>query len=124
MNWLVLSCFLTLGFLPCQRLELGNNYLSKDGCLEQTVGLQVVAWKHARLWTEIETYDFKNDEGISFSPFRSDYRIGFELFDDNFTIGMKHECDHPVLCDTDKDGSKYYMGQTEAYLRFSFSTEK
>lgn len=121
MNWLILSCALTIGYLPTNATAINNYRVEASECFEQTVYVNATAFDHISLWGSIETYDF-NFTGLQFFPFRSDYSVGFELYDKNIAIGIMHECDHPVIFQPFQfQGLSANI--TEAYIRFSFSTK-
>jgi hypothetical protein len=121
MSWLVLSWFLTLGLVPQNDQMLVQSHdaiYTANPCFEQTAGLSLTALDHARAFFAIKTYEVKSNS-LLFAPFRSDYSIGAEVFSRNIILGIKHECDHPVVSNPGSFASNgYYLGTTEVYLTF------
>lgn len=125
MNWLLISCFLTFGYMPENVVTIDDVYgpfhltaVADNPCsFEQTIGISATAFSAVTLWTEIETFDMISAEG--FKPFRSDYRIGLKAFKGPVEVGITHECDHPVIFSMDGQILGYGANKTELYVKFS-----
>lgn len=125
MSWLFCTVFLTFGYLPVNTVTIQDNYIppviyataDNAGSFEQTVGFSATAFKVFTVWTEIETFDKIDSDG--FAPFRSDYRIGFNLHRGPVEVGFTHECDHPVIYSMQKQKLGYGGNKTEIYAKFT-----
>ena len=126
-SWLVLSYLLSFGFTPTQ-IEIiqtpytyvgtiiENNYTNT--VLRLGIGLEIFSF--IKIKTEIDNYQTFNELNSGFLPTFSPYRINYifnaELFYDIFSIGILHECDHPV-----ESGHnfyyKYLSTNTEIYFK-------
>ena len=124
MSWLLLSWFLTLGYLPQSQesIVMGRSTVDSinDGAFYQTIGLSATAFNHLRLYTELQTYDRMGSINQWF-PYRSDYIIGLDLLAGPVTIGVRHECDHPVIWSMDQEYG-YISGITEIYVKIEGKT--
>ena len=125
MSWLVLSWFLTFGYLPQSQEAIATTtdrveWLDNSGAFYQTIGLSATAFDHIRLYTELQTYDRMGSINQWF-PYRSDYIIGLDLLAGPVTIGVRHECDHPVIWSMDQEYG-YISGITEIYVKIEGKT--
>ena len=62
MSWLVLSWFLTFGYLPQSQEAIATTtdrveWLDNSGAFYQTIGLSATAFNHLKIYTELQTYD-------------------------------------------------------------------
>jgi len=65
----------------------------------------------------MKSYQIPQGNGF-FDPFRIDYGFDIMTTIHGFTIGFKHECDHPVIFDFAHQSPLYGMMDTEIYLRY------
>lgn len=125
MSWLIISWFLTVGFMPqnTEVFSVGETtiYTDHPNAMYQTIGLEALAFDHLRIWSDIRTYEHTTN-GYQYYPFRSDYQIGLDLLAGPVTIGVKHECDHPVIWNQAQDLG-YLNMQTEVFVRIKGSTK-
>ena len=70
-------------------------YIDKSFSYESVLGMDV-SYGPFRLWTEADTYAYKAQEGVFFAPYSIDYRVGLELGHGPVTLGVEHNCLHPV----------------------------
>jgi hypothetical protein len=126
-SWMVLVYVLSIGYVPEQRETIGNYYDDYDTMITintdnfNTValfGFGIELFNHVRIKSEMESYQFSTDSLTKFYPFRIDYTIGAELYDEGFSIGIKHECDHSVIYERRIPRSKKYISmETQIYLK-------
>ncbi len=118
MQWLILSLALTCGYMP-QNVQMLDQALYDKPCFEQTVEVSGLVAEHLNVFGSVQTYDTHN-KGLSFFPFRADYSIGAELLWKGFALGVRHECDHPVIY-TSPQALGYAGNETEIYLSYNGS---
>lgn len=126
LSFLVFSWALSLGYMP-QQVEIyddpgGSEVLvDRSGCFVQDLGLEVLAWEHLRAWTNIRTYE--EAQGLaSYAPFRADYSIGMDVLAGPVVLGVRHECDHPVVSRWDFRETGKITSETEVFVRFKGSS--
>lgn len=130
-SWLVLSWALTLGIVP-QQLDVvaQGNAQCVDAIRTDMVAtvaeLSISAefFGHARLWGAMENYQYFPglDSGLGFFPYRADYTAGLAIFAGPIELGIKHECDHPVIAGSVLHGN-YLSVETQIYLKISGTTK-
>jgi len=116
MQWLLLSLAISMGYMP-QNVQIIDYSMFEQPCFTQTVEVSGLVAEHLNVYGSVRTYDF-NGHGLSFSPFRADYSIGAELLWRDFSLGVRHECDHPVIYDMGAQQLGYGGNATEIYLSF------
>ena len=81
-------------------------------------------WGALRAYTGIKTYD-TTETGLSWYPFRSDYRIGASLTLGALVVGIEHECDHPVVSRVNGEllGPSVLGQRTDIYAKLTFEKE-
>ena len=126
LSFLVFSWALSLGYMP-QQVEIYDDpggqevLVDRSGCFVQDLGLEVLAWNHLRAWTNIRTYE--EAQGLaSYAPFRADYSIGLDLLAGPVVLGIRHECDHPVISRTSFYETGKITSETEVFVRFNGSS--
>lgn len=114
MDWLMLSFFLTFGWVPNQSdFGMAPNGPGQINVFEQTLGLRADILRHAYVATELETRDVCDDV-TSWRPYQARYRIAFGVYAKNVELTLKHECIHPVLSDFGRDvASQTLTDETE-----------
>ena len=118
----VLSWALTLGVVPVQSDLVGGSLAVQDDSRIATIAtlsFGITAWERLHIYTDLETYQYYNTGGLCFSPYRADYIFGAEFYINKYvTIGLSHECDHPVVSFTDmKADYKYLSNETKVFVR-------
>jgi hypothetical protein len=120
MSWLVLGWFLTFGLVPDQAEALGASYqalLPDQVATVAEIGLNATAWGLVNVYGSIENYQYKGP-GLSFCPFRADYKIGASISAHGLTIGIDHECDHPVIWSWEEgEMNTFGYGETRIYIK-------
>jgi hypothetical protein len=116
MSWLVLSWFLAFGYLPASTELVNKTAAHNSGAFYQDIGLAAVAFDRVKLHTDIRTYD-TTDSGAMWFPYRADYTIGMEILAGPVTIGVQHECVHPVIFDLRNQELGFSSSVTEVYVR-------
>lgn len=115
---LVFSWFLTFGYIP----EMSENVIdseaivvSEDSATIAEVGLSA-EWRGFELSGSVATYQFFAPEYFRFFPYRADYKIGLSYTYRYITIGIEHECDHPIISNRDYSSRfDYLSSQTRIY---------
>lgn len=125
MTWLVLSWFLACGLVPAQNetvITMGrrNADITEAWAVSTEIGLKAEAFGFLRAWTSIETYELYAT-GLSFAPYRANYKIGASAFWGPIELRITHECDHPVITDEPR-AAQYFGGETEIALLISGTT--
>ena len=100
---LVISWFLTLGYVPTMTESVEDSVIRIDDSRIATVaqiGISVSTEDDLfTIYTDVENYQyaFANGNIFSFAPFRTDYSFGLQVKpNDNIRFNVDHECDHPV----------------------------
>lgn len=116
MNWLALGWYLTLSILPQQNVFVGSNYLDhKEVVFSQEIGIDAELFDFVRIYTSINIFETTGVK--TFAPFRSDYKIGVELYYERMTLGVYHQCNHPVISDF-LNLYRYGENRTEVYFTY------
>lgn len=114
--WLILSWALTLGWVPNQSAFGRPLSDPTQRVFEQTFALQAKIGDHVLLATELETREVP-DTLLGWEPFQARYRIRAEALWGFVTVGLKHECIHPV---TSADYTNALLtDETEIYMRIA-----
>lgn len=104
MEILVLSWAISFGVIPeqtemvkAQRIDIDAERISTFA----TLSFGVTAWDRIKVYTDLETYQYLASDYKGFNPYRADYVFGADLYlTDYVSIGVVHECDHPVISST------------------------
>jgi hypothetical protein len=126
-NALVISWFLTLGYVPQMNVNLGNQYQVLNSEQIATVAeIGVKADYHMfSVYGSMENYQYKQKDNFGFSPFRIDYTFGCSLaINSHVKLIFEHECDHSVnSLANNKSDSSYGSAYTVVKVEFSGSTK-
>lgn len=129
MSWLIITWALVVGYSPFSNgVVISTDDLSAGYCYRnyfyQTLELEATVWDTVSLWTELTTKETKEDlETPFFSPFESCYKIGLNVFIDNITFGIEHECTHPVVASrTVRDNVFLFSGYTNVFVKIQGET--
>jgi len=121
---LVFSWFLTLGYVP----EMTENVATAEAviCSEDAATLAEIGlaaeWRGFTIEGWVATYQLF-EAGSTFKPFRADYKFGVRYDYRFLTIGIEHECDHPVVSLYSYDSKfQYLSSQTKIYATIRGST--
>lgn len=131
-SWLVLSWALTLGVVP-QQVDVVSRGSSECADAIRTDMVATVAelsvsaefFGHARIWGAMENYQYFpgfSGGGLGFYPYRADYTAGLAIFAGPIELGIRHECDHPVIAAASLQGH-YLSNETQIYLKISGTTK-
>jgi hypothetical protein len=120
-----LSWSLTFGYNPA---SLGADQPSpyrSDAFYSCDLALSLSAFDHLRFYTDWESFATKNEgHNLFFAPYRIDYSVGFALYAKGIELGIRHECDHPVVFSrSQRFDYSSLSSDTSLYLRFSGSTK-
>lgn len=100
MNSILIFIFVfQLGFMPDNSFILNDNYtrINMENSFHAEFGIELLLLDHIFINAKMENY-FRHKEGqLSFSPYSDVYNFGAGLRFDNFEIGIKHFCVHPVI---------------------------
>jgi hypothetical protein len=121
-NFLVFSWALTFGLVPYQIDFVENKISEIDANRIATfaaIDFGVVAFDRLHVYTEIETFQYPNDTLTGFNPYRADYIFGIDFYiNKNISVGMNHECDHPIISRSDfKPEYNYLSAETKLFVR-------
>lgn len=116
-NILVFLFIFKLGFLPDNAFVHDNNRITFNDSFHAEFGIELLILNHIFINAQMENY-FKLKIGeLSFSPYRDIYNISLGLRFDNFEIGVKHFCVHPVVGSVIIDELKGSV--TEIYIQLT-----
>jgi hypothetical protein len=124
-SWLILSYVLSVGFIPTQVQCIGessNNieYIDNKNETIATLNIEGEIFNHFRIGIGSNSYQTFNaiKNGLpSFCPYRIDYAFKFEIYDKGLSLGIQHECDHPILSDFSSN-NKYFLSQTIMFIQY------
>jgi hypothetical protein len=121
-NFLVLSWALTLGYVPEQANFVDTNHVAIDQsrlATVATVDFGVTAWGVLHVYSEIETFQYLCKDLQGFNPYRANYTFGTDFYiNKNLTLGLVHECDHPIVSGTNMTTEyKYASNETKIFIR-------
>jgi hypothetical protein len=120
MGWIVLSWALTVGSVPQQYQEINfipnNNIQTAYPSTMAEVELSAEILNHLKLWGSVKTFQYLHLNEMYCSPYRSDYAVGISIYNKIMEIGIRHECDHPVIYEQNQLGL-YGMMTTEIYIK-------
>ena len=111
---LVISWFLTLGYVPQMADFVEGKTAEIDGNRVATVaqiGLSASTDDELfTVYTDMKNFQYiPGSAGEGFSPFRIDYSIGFQIKpNENIRFNIDHECDHAVQTKTMTAGDYRY----------------
>jgi len=126
-SWLVLSYLLSFGFAPSQNEVMQTPYgyvgtIINDDYKNTVIklGFTLELFDFVRIKDEIQNYQsfarINSNVLPTFYPYRINYIFNAELFYNDFSIGILHECDHPI-----ESGHnfyyKYLSSNTEIYFK-------
>ncbi len=80
---------------------------------------EVRAWDHLRAYGGVETLMSRKPGNLAaYQPWQSNYRVGAEVYSGGLALGVFHECDHPVISDSQVYGVFGHV-ETRLYIRIS-----
>jgi hypothetical protein len=126
MSWLIVAWYLTLGIVPKQSetiYEQADVAVVKllETAYVAELGVNAEAFKCLRLYGSAEIYEY-HGSGLSFLPYRGDFKIGAALFFGPIEIGIDHECDHGIVF-TNQWLDKYGSSETRITVTIKGKTE-
>lgn len=126
---LVISWFLTLGYVPQMTDLVESQAVEIDGNRVATVaqiGLSASTEDELfTIYTDMENFQYiPGSAGEGFRTFRIDYSIGFQIKpNENIRFNIEHECDHAVQRNPVVVGDYHYgSGLTTISVTFSGKT--
>ena len=126
---LVISWFLTFGYVPTMSESVNGNAIHLDKSRIATVAqIGISASTEGELitiYTDIENFQYALHKGTpNFDPFRINYSIGLEIKpNDNIRFNIDHQCDHPTTSKTSGFlGYKYNSEITKITVTLSGKT--
>ena len=124
MNWLVLSYFLSLGTLSYTQ-TWPIDFSSPEYSFQTTVGVEAEGIdNHLFLGASVETWETIASPGNGiFNPWESLYIFSAGFRADGFELGWRHECDHPVLWNTETGATGFLARRDELYLSYKASVK-
>ena len=127
---LVISWFLTLGYVPEMGESANGNVVNLDESRIATVAQIGISAstddEMFTIYTDIENFQYALHDGtLNFDPFRINYSIGLEVKpNDNIRFNVDHECDHPTTSKTSgRLGYKYNSEITTITVTLSGETK-
>jgi hypothetical protein len=131
-SWIILSWALVLGFVPEQADVVSKGNLTCVDAIRTDLtatvaelSVQADILRHFRLWGAMENYQYfsgfdSSSGGLGFYPYRADYTAGAAIYADGIELGIRHECDHPVVAGSTQ--GYYYSMETQIYIKISGTT--
>ena len=111
---LILAWALTFGWLPEQDAIISNESSTmvweQDGPkFMADMSVRATILGHAVVYGNVTTY-MAGGAKLSFAPYRADYVVGMELYGGGFSVGIRHECDHPIGSLWSVADGAYFLG--------------
>jgi hypothetical protein len=125
MHWLLLSWFLSFGYVPQldNYIALAPEFLASStldsGALSAEIGVKGDAFGFLRAWGSVDTYEYTGSE--SFLPFRADFTVGASAYWGPLELKVEHECDHAVIYREDQF-PQYWAQETKISLTITGKT--
>jgi hypothetical protein len=95
-NLIIMAWLLSLGVVPNSTLETKSRAIEASNYLVQNFGVGFYIADHLHIYSSVELQETKTG-GIYFDPFRGDYLIGAEIYHENLSLGILHECNHDIV---------------------------
>jgi hypothetical protein len=115
-KWLVISWFLSFGWVPEQVDGIGPLSLTRNNTTFAEIGISGEMADRLTISASVETFQALPKESAYFAPYLANYRIGASLrIIDGITLNADHLCTHPVL-----SSQPSYLksgGMTRVYLK-------
>lgn len=116
MKWLVISWFLSFGWVPEQVDVVNYQSIERHNTTVAEIGISGEMADRLTISASVETFQALPKGSVYFAPYLANYRIGASLrIIDGITLNADHICTHPVLS-SDKTYTKS-GGMTRVYLK-------
>lgn len=116
MEWLVISWFLSFGFVPDQVDAVNYQSIERHNTTVAEIGISGEMADRLTISASVETFQAMDENVFTWAPYLANYRIGATLrIIDGITLNADHICTHPVM-----SGDKTYIksgGMTRVYLK-------
>ena len=116
MKWLVISWFLSFGWVPEQVDAVNYQSINRHNTTVAEIGISGEMANRLTISASVETFQSFPKGSAYFAPYLANYRIGASLrIVDGLTINADHICAHPVM-----SGKDLYLktgGMTRVYLK-------
>ena len=126
-NAIVIGWFISFGWVPQQIESVGNHKFEILGNMTATmtqIGLDATFDDRLRVFTEIDNYQYKENTGMYFLPYRVDYTFGGEFTVNKYiSITATHTCIHDVVYTTGHQPDGYAEFETKVYATLRGSTK-
>lgn len=98
MNWIILAAALEVGWMPLGDFVMHDppSQISITGSFYVDMEVRAEVFDHLFLGGEVKTLMYKIGDGYYFMPERMLYQFTAGIFVDNFEIGIRHYCTHPI----------------------------
>ena len=116
MKWLVISWFLSFGWVPEQVDAVNYQSINRHNTTVAEIGISGEMADRLTISASVETFQTLPKGSAYFAPYLANYRIGASLrIIDGITLNADHICTHPVM-----SGKDLYLktgGMTRVYLK-------
>ena len=116
MEWLVISWFLSFGFVPDQVDAVNYQSIERHNTTVAEIGISGEMADRLTISASVETFQTMRENVSVWAPYLANYRIGASLrIIDGITLNADHICTHPVL-----SSQPSYLksgGMTRVYLK-------
>lgn len=116
MEWLVISWFLSFGWVPEQVDAVNYQSINRHNTTAAEIGISGEMADRLTISASVETFQTMRENVFVWAPYLANYRIGASLrIVDGITLNADHICAHPVL-----SSQPSYLksgGMTRVYLK-------
>jgi len=115
-EWLVISWFLSFGWVPEQVDAVNYQSINRHNTTVAEIGISGEMADRLTISASVETFQTMRENVFVWAPYLANYRIGASLrIIDGITLNADHLCTHPVL-----SSQPSYLksgGMTRVYLK-------
>lgn len=116
MEWLIISWFLSFGWVPEQVDAVNYQSIERHNTTVAEIGISGEMADRLTISASVETFQTMGENVFVWAPYLANYRIGASLrIIDGLTLNADHICTHPVL-----SSQPSYLksgGMTRVYLK-------
>ncbi len=125
-NAIVLGWFLSFGWVPLQSESVDNHWFMIDDSMTATVstlGLNVTIDDRFKVFTQMDNFQYKENDGVYFFPYRIDYKIGATVDINKYiSVSAEHKCIHVVKY-SDIQAPGFVENETKIYATIHGETK-
>jgi len=123
MNWLILLYFIELGYSPFYQstniISEDYEFIKKENVYYVNFDAELLILDHLFIGGSTKTFMQHQSNSYHFLPIESDFLFKAGLKFDNLELGIRHQCNHPVLNYGVLTEKEAYGGYEEFYIRIS-----